>query len=269
MNRRSAIAVLAVLVATAVVLSVVLILRGGPTGNPGATGTGTGAVGGPGTGGTAGPSRSAPTPTGDPYAPPAKTVLATTHGAIPKFRFPGGPQTGKVPGSWHHAPSVLPVIAQRPGWLHIRLAQRPNESTAWVLAQDATLSSTPYAIVLDLASTHLGLYRDAHKVFTAPVGVGLRRYPTPVGSFFLAFFAAPPTPAYGAFVMVTSAHSNVISDWEMSGDAMTAIHGPLGSDARIGDTGARVSHGCVRMHQKDLRRLREVPVGTPVIVRSS
>ena len=64
--------------------------------------------------------------------------------------------------------------------------------------------------------------------------------------------------------MVTSAHSNTISDWEESGDAITAIHGPLGADAAIGTTGARVSHGCVRLHDADLIQLRDVPAGTPV-----
>jgi len=38
-------------------------------------------------------------------------------------------------------------------------------------------------------------------------------------------------------VIVTSAHSNTITDWDNSGDAMIAIHGPLGADAEIGTTG--------------------------------
>ena len=45
--------------------------------------------------------------------------------------------------------------------------------------------------------------------------------------------------------MVMSGHSDAISDYEQSGDAIVAIHGPLGLDAAIGTTGARISHGCV------------------------
>lgn len=203
------------------------------------------------------------------YVPPASTLIATIHGTVPKSAYPGGPMIGQVPGSWHGAPSVLPVVAQRPGWLEVRLAQRPNEATAWVLAQDATLSSTPYAIVLDLADTHLSVFRDSRKIFTTPIGIGLPQWPTPTGMFFLAFNSAPPIPAYGAFVMVTSAHSNAITDWEQSGDGMVAIHGPLGSDAAIGTTGARVSHGCIRLHEPDLLQLRGVPIGSPVAIFSS
>jgi lipoprotein-anchoring transpeptidase ErfK/SrfK len=68
--------------------------------------------------------------------------------------------------------------------------------------------------------------------------------------------------------MVTSGHSNAISDYEESGDAIVAIHGPLGADAAIGTTGARISHGCVRLHDVDLDQLRAVPVGSPVQIIS-
>jgi lipoprotein-anchoring transpeptidase ErfK/SrfK len=172
--------------------------------------------------------------------------------------------TGTVPATWHSSPSILSVIGTRPGWIDVRLAQRPNGTTAWVLASDLTLARTPYQIVIDLASTHLTLYRAGHVVLSVPVGIGTPEYPTPVGQYFVAFLAAPPTPGYGAFVMVTSAHSNTITDWESSGDALIAIHGPLGSDAQIGTTGARVSHGCVRLHEADLLQLRPVPAGSPV-----
>jgi len=65
---------------------------------------------------------------------------------------------------------------------------------------------------------------------------------------------------------VTSAHSDAITDWENSGDAIIAIHGPItaGADALIGTTGAAVSNGCVRLHDADLAQLSGIPAGTPV-----
>jgi lipoprotein-anchoring transpeptidase ErfK/SrfK len=173
-----------------------------------------------------------------------------------------------VPASWHNARSILPVVETRPGWLDVQLAQRPNGATAWVLATDVTLATSPYRIVVDLATTHLTLYRAGHVVLRAPAGIGTSRYPTPVGQYFVALLATPPTPGYGAFVIVTSAHSNTITDWESSGDALIAIHGPLGSDAQIGTTGAEVSHGCIRLHESDLLQLRPVPAGSPVDIVS-
>jgi lipoprotein-anchoring transpeptidase ErfK/SrfK len=197
-------------------------------------------------------------------ASPVSTLLATPARAIPTFSVPGGPVSGTLPATWHGAPSTLPVIAEQPGWLQVRLAQRPNESTAWVLAADVTLATTPYRIVIDLATTHLTLYKSGVAILSAPVGVGTPADPTPTGQFFIALFAAPPNPGYGPFVMVLSDHSNTITDWESSGDALVAIHGPLGSDGQIATTGAAVSHGCVRLHVADLQQLRPVPSGTPV-----
>ena len=55
--------------------------------------------------------------------------------------------------------------------------------------------------------------------------------------------------------MVTSARSSTISDWNDSGDARIAAHGPFGSDAQVGTTGAAVSQGCVRLHRADLASL--------------
>src|SRR5665811_2525726 len=69
-------------------------------------------------------------------AVPVSTTVATTHGDIPGSPDPSAASTMTVPGSWYGYPSVLPVIAQTAGWLEVRLAQRPNESTAWVPTAD-------------------------------------------------------------------------------------------------------------------------------------
>ncbi len=192
------------------------------------------------------------------------SLIATLSSTVAKYASPGGVQTGTVPGTWFGAPSALPVIAQDNGFLQVRLAQRPNGSTAWITASSATLSSTPYRIVVDLATEHLMLYKAGQLLMSAPAGIGTAQDPTPTGNFFVALYASPPSTAWGPFVMVTSGHSNAISDYEESGDAIVAIHGPLGADAAIGTSGARVSHGCVRLHDSDLVQLRSVPVGSPV-----
>ena len=196
------------------------------------------------------------------------SLVATLTETAPDFATPGGPQTGTVPATWYGAPSALPVLAQDNGYLEVRLAQRPNGSTAWIASSAATLSSTPYRIVVDLATEHLKLYKAGHLLMNAPAGIGTVQDPTPTGNFFVVLFAAPPSAAWGPFVMVTSGHSNAISDYEESGDAIVAIHGPLGADAAIGAIGARVSHGCVRLHDVDLDQLRAVAVGSPVQIIS-
>ncbi len=169
-----------------------------------------------------------------------------------------------VPGSWYGRASVLPVIATQPGWVEVRLAQRPNGSTAWLPDQDVRLGSTPYRIVINLADTHLSLYKQGRLVLTTPAGVGATDDPTPPGHYFVAFIEPPPSPGYGAFVMVTSDHSEAIKHQQGSGDAVISILGPLGENALIGTTGARISHGCIRLHESALLKLRGVPPGTPI-----
>jgi lipoprotein-anchoring transpeptidase ErfK/SrfK len=196
------------------------------------------------------------------------TELATVRATAPRFDSPGKLAAGTVPASWYQRPSVLPVVATRPGWVEVRLAQRPNQSTAWLPASDVTLSSTPYEIVVDTATTRLSLYDDGQLVFSAPAGVGTAGDPTPAGHYFVAFDEPPPpgVPGYGPFIVVTSAHSPAISDWEGSGDAVIGIHGPLGEDSQIGASGAKISHGCIRLHDQALERLSGVPAGTPIDV---
>jgi lipoprotein-anchoring transpeptidase ErfK/SrfK len=210
-----------------------------------------------------------PTPLTIPVAPVTVTpvgLVAALTATTPSFVSPGGSPAKAVAATWHGSPLFLPVIAIRSGDLEVRLPTRPNGSTTWIGETGIRLSHTPYRIVIDLATRHLLLYRDGVVVLDAPAGVGTVTDPTPIGHFFVASFATAPSSAWGPFVMVTSAHSNAITDWEESGDAVVAIHGPLGEDAEIGTTGAQISHGCIRLHVSSLAQLRVVPDGSPIDV---
>jgi lipoprotein-anchoring transpeptidase ErfK/SrfK len=203
----------------------------------------------------------------NPFSVPADTLVATTKGDIPGFQYAGNATPSMtVPGSWYGYPSVLPVIGSLPGWLEVRLAQRPNGSTTWVHESDVTLSNTPYAIVVDLATEHLYVYENGSEVLDFPAGVGAPDDPTPTGQYFMPMIYPSPGPGYGPFVLVTSDHSDTITDWENSGDAIIGIHGPIdaGADAEIGTTGAAISHGCIRLHDADLAQLSVIPAGTPI-----
>lgn len=207
----------------------------------------------------------APVPTATPSPPvPATTTVVTVLRSAPGYVSPGQVTKGIVPASWYGRPSVLPVIGTQPGWVEVRLAQRPNGSSAWLPDSDIKLGSTPYRIVVHTATMHVALYHHGKLAFSAPAGVGTVDDPTPPGEYFVAFDEPPPNPGYGAFIMVTSAHSPAIQDWEGSGDAVIGIHGPLGMDTAIGTKGARISHGCIRLHDQALEKLTEVPPGTPI-----
>ena len=202
-------------------------------------------------------------------APAAGTLVATTHGSIPGYASPEAAAPSiTVPGNWYGYPSILPVITTEPGWLYVRLAQRPNGSTIWVRQSDVTLSSTPYYLVVDLTTMHLLVFDDGTQIFDFPAGIGAPDDPTPTGHYFMPMQYPSPGPGYGPFVLVTSDHSDTITDWENSGDAVIGIHGPITSydDSLIGTTGAAISHGCIRLHDADLAQLSMIPPGTPIDV---
>ncbi|PZS19334.1 MAG: murein L,D-transpeptidase [Acidimicrobiales bacterium] len=210
-----------------------------------------------------------PPPTGSvPATAPGTTTLATLTSDVSGSAGPGLAPGTTVPASWYGYRSTLPVIDQRPGWVEVRLAQRPNQSTVWVPANRVTFSSTPYRLVLSLGAERMQLLRYDQPILNVPAGIGTVGDPTVTGHYFVTMKVPPPDPGYGPFVLATSAHSDTITDWARSGDAIIAIHGPIDShaDALIGKTGARISHGCIRLHDADLAQLGAVPAGTPLDV---
>ncbi len=64
-------------------------------------------------------------------------------GTISRYTSPGGPPDGTIPATWYGGVSALPVIADKAGWLEVRLATRPNGSTGWVQQGNVTVTATP------------------------------------------------------------------------------------------------------------------------------
>ena len=58
---------------------------------------------------------------------------------LPATTGPAAPQIGTVAGTWYGRPLVSPVLTEQDGFLQVRLAQRPNGSTAWIKASAVTL----------------------------------------------------------------------------------------------------------------------------------
>jgi len=218
---------------------------------------------------TAAPTTTTTAPKPRPHVP-VSTPLARPKGEINVYNGPNGMVVGKA-GYWYGYPMTMPIVEQWQDWLRIRLPERPNGKTGWVRRQDVTLSSTPYRIVIRLNVTKLIVYKDGFPLFIAPVGIGKDSTPTAPGNFFVAVIEKPGRHGYGPIVLNTSGHSEAIQSWQGSGDAITAIHGPISarSDAQIGSEGTRISNGCIRMHERDQVRLDGIPLGTPVDINPS
>ena len=200
-----------------------------------------------------------------PYVVPPVTWLANPNGDVPTFDAPGGRVIGSV-GYYYGYEIASPILQRTKDFLQVRLPTRPNGSTAWIRATDASITSTPYRIQIHRGETRVYVYKDGYGLFSMPAGLGKSSTPTPLGSFFVAVVEQPGPPGYGPIILDTSAHSEAIQSWEGSGDAVIAMHGPISSssDKKIGSTGTYISNGCIRLHVADQQNLFQVPLGTPV-----
>jgi lipoprotein-anchoring transpeptidase ErfK/SrfK len=149
-------------------------------------------------------------------------------------------------------------------WLKVLLPERPNGSSGWVRAGSVRQIGLQDRIEIDLSSHQLRHYRGSKLRDDFRVGIGAPGTPTPTGLFFVWAKVVEPDPdgAYGPFALGLSGFSPTLSDWP--GGGRVAIHGT----ADPGDRGQDVSHGCIRVYNPEVNRLRSVPMGTPVVIRT-
>lgn len=108
-----------------------------------------------------------------------------------------------------------------------------------------------YRIIVDLSAFHLYLL-DANVVVRGfPVGIGKMVTNTPTGEFKIINKAPNPGGPFGAM-------------WMGLNKPHYGIHGTNDPSS----IGKRVSHGCIRMHNRDVLELSKlVPIGTRVTIR--
>ena len=148
-------------------------------------------------------------------------------------------------------------------WLQVRIPGRPNGRTGWALKSAfSPMAVVRTQLVVDRRSLRATLYRSGRQIWSARVGVGKAGTPTPRGRYYIdrgegAIFG----PVYGSHIFFTTAYSN-LPDWP--GGGIVGIHGTN----QPGLVPGRPSHGCIRLHNSDIKRLaRLMPVGTPLLVR--
>lgn len=148
-------------------------------------------------------------------------------------------------------------------WVRLRIPKRPNGKTGWVLDEMVSqLYIVRTQLVIDRKKLRATLYKRGKKIMSARVGIGKKRTPTPRGKFWIRerLQDLRGNSIYGPWAFGTSAYSG-LSDWP--GGGVVGIHGTN----QPGLIPGRISHGCVRMNNRDIRKLaRLMPIGTPVSV---
>jgi len=162
-------------------------------------------------------------------------------------------------------PRVVLALEQRtdpvtgePAWLRITIPGRPNGRTGWIPAASATLEPVDRWLVIYRGARKFEFYVNGKVVRTGKVAVGRKGMETPTGLFYVQAKFDPSWAVLGAYAFETSGYSK-LSDWP--GGGVVGVHG-TNSPELIGQA---VSHGCVRLFNKDIQYLRSVvSVGTPI-----
>jgi lipoprotein-anchoring transpeptidase ErfK/SrfK len=148
-------------------------------------------------------------------------------------------------------------------WVQLRVPRRPNGRTGWVPRTSLSrFHAVRTQLTIDRSKLRAVLTRDGRPIWASRIGVGRRATPTPAGRFMIreGFRVRQRGSLYGPYAFGTSAYS-VLSDWP--GGGVVGIHGTN----QPGLIPGRVSHGCVRLRNRDVLRLgRLMPIGTPITV---
>jgi len=164
-----------------------------------------------------------------------------------------------------YRPQAVLALAQRhdpasgrPAWYRVSVPGRPNGRTGWIPADVASIRPIRQLIYIDRSARTLEVWSGRRRVLKTRVAVGRPGMETPLGLFYVTWRFVPRTSALGRFAFETSAYSR-LSDWPRGG--IVGIHGTYAPSL----LGQAVSHGCVRVSNRDILRMRRlVAVGTPI-----
>jgi hypothetical protein len=147
-------------------------------------------------------------------------------------------------------------------WVEVRFKVRPNNQTGWVRREDlGDFNVVRTFLRIRRSKFRATLFRNGRRIWSAPIGIGQRRWPTPAGRFYVRERLVPidTDSVYGIFAFGISATSPSLTDWP--GGGIIGIHGTNQPELIPG----RISHGCIRVRNGKISRLRRLmQLGTPI-----
>jgi len=202
--------------------------------------------------------------------PDGVSRFASVQAPVVAFREPvrGSKVTGKLgrltpEGTDNIVLALEQVERDGQDWVRVRLPVLPNNSTGWVPREALGFyNEIETRLVVSKQDLQATLYRGGKKIWSAPVGIGLDKWPTPRGEYYVRNkLEKYSSPMYGPIAFGTSARSAVLTDWPAGG--FVGIHGTDRPDLLPG----KVSHGCIRLRNEDILALAELmSPGTPLSI---
>ena len=151
-------------------------------------------------------------------------------------------------------------------WYNVWLPTGPNGARGWITERGVTLYPVYTQIVIDLSDRRLTVLEGSERELGSfPVAIGQPQFPTPTGQYFITEKVKPtdPTTAYGVLAIALSAYSPQLADEPEWAGGQVAIHGTNQPEL----IGQAISHGCIRMNNKDVLTVDKlVKTGSPVTI---
>lgn len=174
---------------------------------------------------------------------------------------------GVWPRTEFRSAAILPVVAQRDGWLGVISRELPNGRIGWIAANAGLVAyRSQWSVVASLSKREVVVRRSGRVVQRFPVAIGTPSTPTPTGRFAVTdkLLTEDPSSPYGCCILALSAHQpSTPQGW--GGGNRVAIHA-----TSLPETiGTAASLGCLRAPAEEARRLvRSIPLGTIVTIRA-
>lgn len=140
---------------------------------------------------------------------------------------PGGAVVGGIlPRTEFRSATILPVVAQRDGWLGVISRELPNGQVGWIAANAGLVAyRTRWSVVASLGRREVVVRESGRVVQRFPVAIGTPSTPTPTGRFAVTdkLLTEDPSSPYGCCILALSAHQpNTPQGW--GGGNRVAIH---------------------------------------------
>jgi len=169
--------------------------------------------------------------------------------------------------TFYNNPLALSVVEGEPGdeWIKIQAPIRPQDTFAWVKADQFEWSESNFYVEIDVATTTVRAW-EGDKLITESQSVqGSSRTPTPLLSGYIDEKVPGPNSAYGPWVLTLATFSEAHNTFG-GGLPKIALHGTNNP----GIIGQYASNGCIRLPNDVIQFLADtVPVGTRVAVVNS
>lgn len=195
----------------------------------------------------------------------ADLVAATP--AYPRPRAHGRARWLQPLGAWTGGPVGLLILRAKPGWVRVRLPDRPNNSSAWIQSDRIRVTRTRWRVKIDVSARRVSALRSGRVKRRFEAVVGAPATPTPTGRLAVYEIAWQDDPGgfLGPVALHLTAHSDVLDNYG-GGPGRVALHGRGGASLNV-PLGSAASHGCIRVDSHHAAWLaRKLRPGAPVTV---